>query len=755
MRWGFSLIVLAAGLSLGDVSLAWAAAAETPTNSDACRMPRDFGSASQLLLQQEELLANLATANLAIDTLTRALDTARLAQNAELIAIYEGALGNAQAKVRAFGSAEQNLRQSIDGARNLRLCRVAAISAINLGNVYIARARASEMGSLFPEANDFYGRATTIYDQAETDATRAGDRELADLAVINRARVTVRSGISDAFIDGLSRIVESANLQPASRTASRNLVTIGHIITQALAFSGSQRARDLALRAFDVAASRARAASDLRGESLALGFLGEFYERQGDFASAETVTSQALFNAQRIQAADLLYRWNWQIGRLRAVNGDFDGAEAALRRAVRDVESIRGDIPVDYVNGSSSFLETTGELYRQFANVLLRNAGRYPQTARQLRVDAQSTLELMKISELYNYFYDLCFDPTRVRNIADVDVRTAVLYPVLLPDRLEVLVFFPQGAQDPEAFVVNVDQGTVIDAARRLRTLLQDGDPQYVAPASELYGWIFGDALQATLQRNNIETLVWIPDGALRGIPLAALTPDGTDFVIDHYAVATAPGLSLVDPRPIGAAAGSATLLAGVSIEVPGFGLPALPNVPTWINEINSVRPGRVFLNADFEVDTLQQELSTVPYGVVHIAAHAKFDHDQSYILTSNGPLTMDRLENAVKQSGQGGGILELIVLEGCETAAGDDRAALGLGGIAIKAGARSAVATLWPIYENPTSRLVVEFYRGISETRGLSKAQALRAAQRALKSDPNFSHPYYWSPYLLIGNWL
>ena len=426
-----------------------------------------------------------------------------------------------------------------------------------------------------------------------------------------------------------------------------------------------------------------------------------------------------------------------------------------MRRAVKEVEGIRGDIPVDYVNGTSSFLETTGELYRQFANVLLLNAGRYPESARRLRIDAQATLEMMKISELYNYFQDLCFDPTQIRNIADVDARTAVLYPVLLPGRLEVLVFFPQGTRDPAAFVTEVDQETVVATARALRLRLQARNNEYVTAASELYRWIFSDQLLATLEENNIDTLVWIPDGALRDIPLAALTPNGTDFVIDRYALATAPGLTLVDPRPVGVLSDRATLLAGVSIQVPGSDFPALPNVLNEIRDINAVRPGRMLLNEQFGVGTLQQELSATAYGVVHITAHAKFDFDRSYILTAEGPLTMDGLENAVKQSGQGDGSLELIVLEGCETAAGDDRAALGLAGIAIKAGARSAVATLWPIYENPTSKLVVEFYQGIREGQGLSKAQALRAAQRTLKSDPNFSHPYFWSPYLLIGNWL
>ncbi|GJL64912.1 MAG: hypothetical protein NPIRA04_35660 [Nitrospirales bacterium] len=97
---------------------------------------------------------------------------------------------------------------------------------------------------------------------------------------------------------------------------------------------------------------------------------------------------------------------------------------------------------------------------------------------------------------------------------------------------------------------------------------------------------------------------------------------------------------------------------------------------------------------------------------------------------------------------------LDLLTLSACETAAGDDRAALGLAGVAIKAGARSALATLWFINDKATSELITEFYRQLQNV-SVSKAMALQIAKKTLMSHPSYQHPGYWSPFLLINNWL
>jgi CHAT domain-containing protein len=144
-------------------------------------------------------------------------------------------------------------------------------------------------------------------------------------------------------------------------------------------------------------------------------------------------------------------------------------------------------------------------------------------------------------------------------------------------------------------------------------------------------------------------------------------------------------------------------------------------------------------------------------YSIVHIASHGQFGRDasQTFVLTHDTKLTLNDLESMIRPSQYRGQPVEMLVLSACQTAAGDDRAALGLAGVAVKAGARSALATLWFVNDQSTSVLVKEVYNQLRQSPGLSKAKALQAAQVKLINDRRYRHPCYWSPYLIIGNWL
>jgi len=155
-------------------------------------------------------------------------------------------------------------------------------------------------------------------------------------------------------------------------------------------------------------------------------------------------------------------------------------------------------------------------------------------------------------------------------------------------------------------------------------------------------------------------------------------------------------------------------------------------------------------------VKDLERALETEPYSAVHIASHASFgeNSDDSFILTHDGQISLDQLAAYVGLFRFREKPLDLLMLSACETAAGDDRAALGLSGIAVKAGARSAVGSLWPVNDEAASVLVEHFYQGLHEP-GLSRAQALRRAQLAQLADRRYRHPAYWAPFILISNWL
>jgi CHAT domain-containing protein len=243
---------------------------------------------------------------------------------------------------------------------------------------------------------------------------------------------------------------------------------------------------------------------------------------------------------------------------------------------------------------------------------------------------------------------------------------------------------------------------------------------------------------------------VFVPDGPLRTIPFGALH-DGERFLIETKALATTPGIALTDPRPLPGAL--SPLLVGLSESREG--MPALPFVPDELRAIQSQHGGAVLLDEGFRVGDVRRALAEQPISVLHVATHAEFTAagESAWLLAWDGRLSMDQLRDDVGLYRYRRQPLELLTLSACETAAGDDRAALGLSGVAVKAGARSALGTLWKVNDEATSLLVVAFYDELS--RGVSRAEALRHAQQGLLEDLRFDHPGYWAPFLLIGNWL
>jgi CHAT domain-containing protein len=368
-----------------------------------------------------------------------------------------------------------------------------------------------------------------------------------------------------------------------------------------------------------------------------------------------------------------------------------------------------------------------------------------------LRTEARGTIEQLKESELQDYFRDTCIADfkSRQRSIETIAPGTAVLYPIALPDRIELLVSF---GKDQEQFTVPISEARLTSEVQQFRQLLEKRTSnEFLVPARQLYDQLIRP-IDPVLAAHHVDTLVIVPDTVLRIIPFAALH-DGQHFLLERYATAIAPSLQLMDPRPL-TAGPSLALIVGISQSVEGFA--SLPGVVSEVADVHAIEGGKTLVDGAFTEVNFASELKSVPYNVVHIASHAEFSTDpkQTFVLAHDGKLTMDDLETDIKFDERRDSALELLVLSACETASGDDRAALGLAGVALKAGARSAVASLWYVSDEAAGDLVIDFYRQLKSGR-LSKARALQAAQRGLVAGGRYANPAYWAPFLLIGNWL
>ena len=266
-----------------------------------------------------------------------------------------------------------------------------------------------------------------------------------------------------------------------------------------------------------------------------------------------------------------------------------------------------------------------------------------------------------------------------------------------------------------------------------------------------LYEWLI-KPLATELQARDIHTLVVVPDEALRTIPFAALY-DGQDFLINRYAIVITPGLTLTDPE-ISASEGHQALLVGLSESVQGFG--KLPYVSDEIRGVALLYGGTQLVNEAVLKNRVQAEFKRIPYSIIAFATHAQIHSDprQSFLLTYDDKITLDELDSFVRTGQFRDQPVELMVLSACDTAEGDERAALGLAGVAVKAGARSVMASLWSVNDASTARLVPVFFEHLKNP-NLSKAQALQRAQQLLLADVEYQHPFYWAGFVLIGNWL
>ena len=294
----------------------------------------------------------------------------------------------------------------------------------------------------------------------------------------------------------------------------------------------------------------------------------------------------------------------------------------------------------------------------------------------------------------------------------------------------------------------------------------------YQAPSQQLYQWMVAP-LEAELQARGMQNLVFMMDAGLRSLPMPALH-DGEKFLIEKYSIGTMPSLSLTDTRYVNIK-NTQVLAMGASKFAE---LNPLPGVPVELSIITQkLWKGKSFLNEKFTLDNLKAQRRLVPYGIIHLATHGEFKSgsvENSYIQLWDTKLRLNQL----RQLGWNDPPVELLVLSACRTALGDEQAELGFAGLAVLAGAKSAVASLWSVSDEGTQGLMADFYAQLKKAP--IKAEALRQAQVAMLKgqvrleggqlflptgnlplspelaklgNKELTHPYYWAAFTMIGN--
>lgn len=507
----------------------------------------------------------------------------------------------------------------------------------------------------------------------------------------------------------------------------------------------------------------ARDLGDFRATAYALGNLGKVYEKNQQWLEAQQCTEKALLLSQNVSlnSPDLAYLWQWQLGRIRRDGEarDVEGAIAAYTAAFNTLQSVRNDLVPISRDGQFDFRDKIEPVYRELVDLLLQENEPSQGNLKQ----ARNVIEALQVAELDNFFREACIQ-IKTKQIDGIDRTAAVIYPIILEDRLEVIVSLPNQLLHHRSS--DAPRKKVEELVKKLQEELSEAGGRAEVPkiSKFFYQWLIEPFNKYLKQYPDLKTLVFVLDGSLRNIPMGVLYDDDKvaqkgNYLIEKYAIALAPGLQLISPN-FWQAERLKVLIAGLSEErqFPGrTPFPALKYVEQELGNLKKEVPSseKPLINQDFLKNSLRDEINSFRSSVVHIATHGEFssDPEQTFIVAYDDVIQSKELSDILsgRRTSEGNSI-ELLVLSGCKTAKGDPRAALGLAGVAVRSGARSTLATLWYVDDKSTAELMVRFYNELKKP-NVSKAEALRQAQLSLLAKQSDS--YYWAPFVMLGNWL
>ncbi|MBD2169515.1 CHAT domain-containing protein [Calothrix membranacea FACHB-236] len=505
------------------------------------------------------------------------------------------------------------------------------------------------------------------------------------------------------------------------------------------------------------AIEQSRSLGDQKTEAYALGSLANLYEQQQRWTEAQKLAKQALVLAQTNNAPEIAYRLEWQLGRIFWAQKDLTKAIAAYDGAVETLNSLRRDLVAINQDVQFSFRDSVEPVYRESVELLLQS-----QTGKadgEILDKARQRIEALQLAELDNFFREACLlgQSVALDRVVDKDnPNTAILYPIILPEEIQVIVKIPQ--KPLQHYSTRVPQAEVNKVLAELRRNLVNPTALNAVKTQgkQVYNWLI-KPIESQLPENKVNTLVFVLDGALRNLPMASLY-DGKQYLIEKYAIALSVGLQLLDPKPLEKQQLRA-LTAGLTEPPPDF--PNFSPLPAIKSEVGLIAKAGVsttnLLDEKFTQKALEKQVNQVPFNILHLATHGQFSSrvEDTFILAADGAINVKQFDSLLRNRDETKPEpVELLVLSACQTAAGDNRAALGLAGAAVRAGARSTVASLWQIDDQSTAIFVGDFYQQLQSNK-VTKAQALRHAQLKLLQHPNYKTPSYWSAYVLIGNWL
>jgi|JFJP01.1.fsa_nt_gi CHAT domain-containing protein/Tfp pilus assembly protein PilF len=546
-----------------------------------------------------------------------------------------------------------------------------------------------------------------------------------------------------------------------------------------------------AFKSFSQSLAIYQSLKDFKNESVTRGNIGLVYFDLGQFESALNYYQEALAISRKIGDLTGEAKLSQYIGTtLKELKLDYLEV-AFLKQSVNAYEKIRKDLSSLSIQEQKIYASSVSQVYRRLADLLLQQ---------DRVVESLQVLDLLKVQDLDDYLRNIKGNdrtyqgirllepekaflsqllPEKYEKIPDLNQQLlnqiqqlpkselnkapdylqnlaqgrVLLYPFILEDRLEVILF---AANSPA-----IRRTSFIKKAK-LKSLIADFNKEllnykadnFLDTSKELYKLLI-KPIEEDLQRLNTKIIFYAPDDILRYIPLTALH-DGKQFLIEKYTINYLVAYILT---PFGAKSSSQpSILAGAFGGRQGekkFEEAGLPGTLVEISAISKLIQNTRLLSED-SFTRAATEAQLANHNILHLATHGSFNSgipDDSFIIFGNGDKIRLSEMSDLKLSN-----IDLMVLSACQTAVGTKLGSgveiLGFGYQVQRAGAKSSIASLWRVGDEGTQNLMQAFYGYVKQTNN-SRAIALRLAQIDMIRGQSFAHPYFWSPFILIGNGL
>ncbi len=476
-----------------------------------------------------------------------------------------------------------------------------------------------------------------------------------------------------------------------------------------------------------------------------------------DMPAARAAANRAIFHESQRPVGLRLYEWYLLLG-------DADpehGTEHALA-AYRALESVRPLLPkLDPVTQEPIFATRMRPIFESAVQAELLGGNALNEAQRIGR--AQEIVEASRQAELQSVFGNECIPSREPVKLSALRPNEILLYPVLLPDRVELLYASGADASAPGGIAYKriaapgkENRDSVARLVRDMIVSINIGDNRWEAASRTLYDLLI-TPVEGKLDKDS--TLVIVPDGALRSLPFGALRDASGQYLVQRTRLSIIPSLAYSQPGRDRGTAVPAVVAAALqrAVDLPSGYFEKLEGTEeearTAIAQGGEAKRNRLIVN--FRSTDLASALAANHVDILHLATHASFNgrSDRAFIVADGETIPLSALRGLIGRNLTRGEELDLLILSACETAVGDDEAAMGLAGAAVQAGASSAIASLWEINDTGTVSLMQKFYNGYRA--GQSKSEALREAQLAMiQAGGDNADPYIWAAFVLLGAW-